>query len=197
MSDIIFELPKGATRVWDLPVPIVIDKDERNIQMFMRDAIDEPCNYNEMCYILATARRGFTIDLFLNTPGGIIDTAFMVADAVAQSKATVTAHLAGTVASAGTVITMACDKIVAAPHLSFMIHNYSGGMHGKGNELKARQTFVDNQINEAFRTFYSGFLAEDEMERVIEGTDLWMGTEEVLKRWDDRVAFRKEAKSGK
>lgn len=196
MSNVIFELPNKATRIWDLPVPILVDKDERNTKMFMRDAIDEPCNYNEMCYILAAAKRGSTIDLFLNTPGGIIDTAFMIADAIEQCKATVTAHLAGTVASAGTVITMACDKIVAAPHLSFMIHNYSGGMHGKGNELKARQTFVDKQITEAFKKYYSGFLTEAEMGRVIEGTDLWMGTEEVVERWGNRAAFRKEAKNG-
>lgn len=196
MSDVIFELPQKATRIWDLVVPIVVDTGERNMKMFLRDALDEPCNYNEMCYMLLTARQGSTVDLYLNTPGGIIDTAFMLADAIRQSKAVVTAHLAGTVASAGTVITMACDQIVAAPHLSFMIHNYSGGMQGKGNELKARQTFVDNQINEAFRTFYSGFLTEEEMQRVIEGTDLWMGTEEVLERWQNKVMFRKEAKSG-
>jgi ATP-dependent protease ClpP protease subunit len=191
VSGIVFELPKNATRVWDLPVPVVIDKEERNIKMYIRDTIDEPYNYNEMCYLLATARKGTTVELFLNTPGGIIDTAFMLADAIRSSKAKVIGHLAGTVASAGTIIAMVCDEIRTAPHLSFMIHNYSGGMQGKGNELKARQQFVDAQLNSAFKTFYSGFLTEEEMDKVIEGTDMWMGTEEVLTRWTNRVSYMK------
>ena len=191
MSGVIFELPKEATRVWDLPVPIVINKDERNIKIYLRDTIDEPYNYNEMCYLLNTAREGTIVDLYLNTPGGIIDTAFMLADAIKDSKAKVIGHLSGTVASAGTILAMVCDEITVAPHLSFMIHNYSGGMQGKGNELKARQQFVDNQLNDAFKTFYSGFLTENEMDRVIEGTDLWMGTEEVATRWGNRVEYIK------
>lgn len=191
MSGIVFELPKTATRIWDLAVPIVVDKEERNIKVYIRDTIDEPYNYNELCYLLATAREGTTVDLYLNTPGGIIDTAFMLADAIKASKAKVIGHLAGTVASAGTIIAMVCDEITVAPHLSFMIHNYSGGMQGKGNELKARQQFVDAQLNDAFKQFYSGFLTEDEMDRVIEGTDLWMGTEEVAERWNNRVSYLK------
>lgn len=191
MSGVIFELPRNATRVWDLAVPIVVDKEERNIKIYIRDTVDEPYNYNEMCYLLAVARKGTTVELFLNTPGGIIDTAFMLADAIKDSKAKVIGHLAGTVASAGTILAMVCDEITVAPHLSFMIHNYSGGMQGKGNELKARQQFVDAQLNEAFKTFYSGFLTEDEMERVIEGTDLWMGTDEVTERWGNRISYLK------
>jgi ATP-dependent protease ClpP protease subunit len=54
----------------------------------------------------------------------------MIAAAIKHSKAKVIGQLSGTVASAGTLITMACDEIVVTPHLSFMIHNYSGGMAG-------------------------------------------------------------------
>lgn len=130
MPDIIYELPKNATRIWDLPVPIIADTANRTIKIYIRDTIDEPYNYNEMCYLLETAKKDTVVDLYLNTPGGIIDTAFMLADAVQRSKAKVTAHLSGTVASAGTILTMVCDNIIVAPHLSFMIHNYSGGMQG-------------------------------------------------------------------
>jgi ATP-dependent Clp protease protease subunit len=184
-----FELPRDATRVWDLDVPVVVDTQNKNIKVYLTGAIDEPFNYNEMCYLLTTADEGTTVDLYLNTPGGIIDSAFMVANAIKTSKATVTAHLSGTVASAGTLITMACDKVSITPHLSFMIHNYSGGMAGKGHEMKARQKFTDDHLNEAFKSFYTGFLSEDEMDKVIEGTDLWMGTEEVQERWNSRVEY--------
>lgn len=57
--------------------------------------------------------------------------------------------------------------------------------------MKARQKFTDDHLNDAFKDFYSGFLSNDEMDRVIEGTDLWMSTEEVVERWGRRVDYVK------
>lgn len=192
MSDITFQLPDDATRIWDLQVPIIENKDDRILSIYLRDTIDEPCVYNEMCYMLDNAKRGSKAHLYLNTPGGVVDTAFMIADAVKRSKAKVTAYLAGTVASAGTIITMACDDIVVAPFTSFMIHNYSGGAVGKGHELKARQNFVDKQLNEAFESFYLGFLTKEEMSQVIDGTDFWMGAEEIKERWNNHLSYKEQ-----
>lgn len=191
MTHLSFELPKDVTRVWDLDVPIVYDKEQKTISAYLSGTIEEPITYNELCHVLLTAEDDTEVRLYINTPGGIIDSAFMLADAIKNSAATVVAHLSGTVASAGTIISMSCDRIVPADHLSFMVHNYSGGIAGKGHEMKARQKFTDNHLNKAFKAFYSGFLTEDEMQKVIEGTDLWMDTAEVLERWDNRTTYLK------
>jgi len=192
MSDITFQLPDDATRIWDLQVPIIENKDDRILSIYMRDTIDEPCVYNEVCYMLENAKPGSEVKLYLNTPGGVVDTAFMLADVIRRSKAKVVAHLAGTVASAGTLIIMACDDIIVAPFTSFMIHNYSGGAVGKGHELKARQAFVDKQLNEAFKAFYLGFLTEEEMTQVIDGTDFWMGADEIQERWNNYLSYKEQ-----
>lgn len=166
--------------VWDQIVPIITEK---NItRAWFSDEIMEPSEYNEICYRLKTASPAEEFILHINTPGGIIDSALMVIDAIKNSKAKVTAEISGTVASAGTILTLACDDVTVADHTTFMIHNYSGGMAGKGHEMKARQEFVDAQLNESFKVFYKGFLTETEMEDVIDGKDLWMGKDEVLSR---------------
>lgn len=188
MSDLsIFELTKEPTRIWELAVPVAVNKETNVINAYLTNAIEEPQLYNELCYLLSTASKDTTVIIHINTPGGIIDSAFMITNAIKVSKATVIGHLSGTVASAGTLISMACDELNLTPHLSFMIHNYSGGMAGKGHEMKARQKFTDDHLSDAFSYFYAGFLNEDEMEKVIEGTDLWMGTDEVQERWDARI----------
>lgn len=191
MSEISFELPKDATRIWDLAVPIVVNEKTKTIDMYVTGTIEEPYIYNEMCYLLNTASEDTTINLHINTPGGIVDSAFMIANAISNSKAKVVGYLTGTVASAGTIISMACEELNATPHLSFMVHNYSGGVQGKGHEMKARQKFTDDHLNTAFKQFYSGFLTEDEMDKVIEGADMWMGTSEVNERWANRVEYLK------
>jgi len=188
-NNVTFELPKEISRIWELDVPIVVEKENQTIKAYITGTIEEPHVYNELCYLLGTAHSGTSFELHINTPGGIIDSAFMIASAIYDSKAKVTAHLSGTVASAGTIISMACDKLSVASHLSFMIHNYSGHLSGKGNEMRARQTFTDNHLNTAFKDFYSGFLTSKEMDSVIEGTDLWMGTDEVVERWEGRVDY--------
>ena len=170
----------GNSSPWGDYVPIVTEKN--HTRAYITDQIDEPSLYNELCYKLKTASQAEVFTLYINTPGGIIDSAVMLIDAIKTSKAKVTAEISGTVASAGTIITLACDAVNVADHTSFMIHNYSGGMVGKGHEMKARQEFVDASLNASFKVFYKDFLTEDEMEDVIDGKDMWMGKDEVLAR---------------
>ncbi len=170
----------SKSSVWDDYVPIISEKNHTKV--FLADAIEEPANYNELCYKLKTASPAEVFTLYINTPGGLISSATMVIDAIKTSKAKVIAEISGTVASAGTIITLACDEVIVADHTEFMIHNYSAGIQGKGHEMKARQEFMDKSLNQAFKTFYAGFLSDDEMEAVIDGKDLWMGKDEVVSR---------------
>ena len=186
MSEFLIELPKKKTQVWDNYVPIVKSKAGSIIHVYLTDQIDVPASYNELCFELLSAKAGTSVKLHINNGGGIIDSAFMIIDAIKQSKATITAVLSGTVASAATVITLACDNIEVIDYTSFMIHNYSAGTQGKGHEMKAYMDFNNSELNSAFRTIYGGFLTDAEMEAVIDGKDMWMGKDEVLSRWTAR-----------
>ena len=117
-----------SNSIWDNYVPLISDKN--NTIAYITDTIDEPSCYNELCFKLKTASPAEIFTLVINTPGGIIDSAVMLIDAIKASKARVIAEITGTVASAGTIITLACDEVKVADHTTFMIHNYSGGMHG-------------------------------------------------------------------
>lgn len=176
-----FKLDKFS--VWDTAVPIVEDTTAKTITIYLTDSIETPDTYNEFFHRVISAPADYTIHLHINTPGGYIDAALMIRHAIQNTRATVVGHLTGTVASAGTVIALACNDIVVADHTSFMIHNYSGGMQGKGHEMKAHQQFVDKNLNIAFADFYQGFLSTKEMQSIIDGQDLWLNKDEVLARW--------------
>lgn len=183
-----FQLPKDATRVWDLIVPIVVNDSETHV--YITDEISSPSDYAELCHMLRAAPKGHTFHLHINTPGGILDSAFMIVDAIKNTPAHVVAHLTGTVASAGTIISLACNELHIANHTAYMIHNYSSGTFGKGHELKSRQKFTDDSLEEAFKELYLGFLTKEEMQEVIDGKDLWMGAEEVRGRWANKLASK-------
>jgi cobalamin biosynthesis protein CobT len=44
--------------------------------------------------------------------------------------------------------------------------------------------------SERYRATLGGFLSEKEMENVIDGKDIWLGTEEVKERWETRKQVR-------
>lgn len=186
-----FDLPKDVTRVWDLDVPITTTGNTTHA--YLTDDIIEPAAYNELCFLLHNASEGDEFILHINTPGGLIDSTVMIIDAIKSSKAKVTGHLSGSVASAGTMIAMSCHDLIVAPHLTFMVHNYSAGISGKGHEMKARQEFVDAALNETFKAFYTGFLTDKEMKEVIDGKDMWMGTDEVISRWSNKLSGKLSA----
>ena len=185
MDELILNQPVKHS-VWDEYVPIITSG--RHSDVYLNDIIEAPHVYNQLMHQFSTAYPGDTFKLHINNGGGYADTAFMLVDAIRNSAATVDAKLSGTVASSATIITMACNSIEVVPHTSFMIHNYSGGASGKGNEIKQQIDFTDAALNSAFRDIYGGFLTPLEMDFVIAGKDYWMGREEVLARWAARKA---------
>ena len=182
-----FSLPTTPTKttVWDNYVPIV--QTGRHYDVYITNEIAEPSEYSELIHTLNTAYKSDTFTLYINTPGGTLDSARAIIDSITRSQAKVHAHLTGTVASAGTLITMACDTLTVAPHTHFMIHNYSAnGISGKGSEIKDYVKFSDAELNSTFREIYKGFLTEEEMKDVIDGKDMWLNQSNVLARWENK-----------
>ena len=187
--DDIFATPK--TTVFDNYVPMITNKHTTTV--YLTDVIEAPSLYNELCYKLDNASPAEEFFIYINTPGGILDAAIMLVSSIKNTAANTTARLSGTVASAGTIIALACRNVEIADHTAFMIHNYSGGLFGKGHELKAHQEFVDANLNKSFSSFYEGFLTPAEIKRVIDGKDYWMNKDEVLSRLDRKKGYSEEA----
>jgi len=166
--------------VWDDIVPIL--ETDHTITIYLTDQIGEPSDYNEMCHRLITSDKPVT--LVLNTPGGISYTAFMIINAMRQCKHPIHGIITGSVASAGTVITMECDTIEVAPYAEFMIHNYSHGASGTGAQVKDYVDFTDREFSKAVTEIYNGFLTEAEMQKISrDDKEIWLNRDEVLERW--------------
>lgn len=179
----IFATEKNS--VFDNYVPIISTKNTTTV--YLTDVIESPSLYNETCYRLDNASSFEKFYIYINTPGGILDAAIMLVNSIKNTKALTIAKLSGTVASAGTIIALACKQLEIADHTAFMVHNYSGGLYGKGHELKAHQEFVDANLNKSFSSFYAGFLTPSEIKKVIDGKDYWMNKDEVLARLGKRT----------
>lgn len=186
LADAIAKAMSQEKSIWDNYVPII--KTEGIKHFYLTEHIETPSVYNEFCHELKDLNEGDMVHLHINNGGGVIDSAVMISEAVQQCKATVIACLTGTVASAATMIALRCDDIQVAPFTQFMIHNYSGGVQGKGKEAKDQMDFVNAEIANTFREIYKDFLTEEEIDDVIDDHDIWMGRNEVLERWAKKKA---------
>ena len=176
------ELPKKTESIWEDHVPIA--RNGRETDVYIMTEIVNPIEYSELCHLLRNANSKEVIRIHINTPGGRLDSATMIIDAIAESDAYIIGVLSGSVASAGTMIALACDELECSSYLEFMIHYFSGGTGGKGNEIKAHSNFIDKHMPMVFKKIYSGFLSDKEIEDMIEGKDVWLNGDEVLDRFE-------------
>lgn len=187
-----FEIPMDKNEyrsVWDKPVPVV-KVNENLYRVYMLDEIGHPQDYGELIDLMRDLDESVTIEWYLNSPGGVLNTATMVLDAMTKCKANLVGKLSGLVASAATMLMTAFDEVEIAPYIEFMIHAWSvSGQAGKANEIEAQNDFVKKETKVLFNEVYKGFLTPREITKVLKGTAMWMNKEEVEKRLKTRKTY--------
>ena len=143
------------------------------------EGIDAPSEYAREFEILRQARKSDKVIVTINTPGGRLDTAVHMIDAIEQCKGKVTARLVGDGFSAGSLIFLACKNKEIGRFGSLMLHRESGGIMGKGSDTEKQMEYQKKYVNELYREIYSPYLSEVDMERLMDGVDLWFTTAET------------------
>ncbi len=157
---------------------------------YIIDEIGEPQSFLDLINTLKTAEEHDTIIIYLNTPGGSLQTTIQILSAIRQCNGTVVTCLEGEVCSAGTLIFLAGDKHIVNAHCTFMVHNYSSWYGGKGNEVALRVKYLQQYFRTLAFDLYKGFLTDDEIESVIEGKDYWMDSVAVVERLNIRNSIQ-------
>lgn len=83
------------------------------------------------------------INVFISSPGGEIDQAFVIHDMLKGHPANVTAYLVGQCASAATVISCSADEVVMSNQCIFMIHKPSWICWGDADEMRKAGDILD------------------------------------------------------
>ena len=134
---------------------------------------------------LKSAKEHDILEFMIDSGGGFVNEGMQFYNIIQGTfPGRTVAYLDNKGYSMGAMLFSMADKRVVYPYSDFMYHNYAGGAHGKGGEIKARIDHVSKKL-EAF--FYDiivkqGFLTKDEYKQMLVGQDYWMGTKEMCKR---------------
>jgi ATP-dependent protease ClpP protease subunit len=134
---------------------------------------------------LREAKENDYLEFMINSGGGFVQEGMQFYNIIQEKfNGRTVAYLDNYGYSMGAMLFSMADKRVIYPYSDFMYHNYSGGAHGKGGELKARIDHNHEHLNEFFHTMIvgQGFLSEDEYQQMLVGQDFWMGAKELCKR---------------
>ena len=186
MQPFIFPPDKKLIKSYKQTIPVNIH------HFYIVDEIEDVSPYLELINALKTAEQHDTIYICINSPGGNLHTAIQIISAIKQSQATVITSLDSLCCSAATLIFLSGHKFMVNPNCTFMIHNYSQFTGGKGNELALQVKYQEEHFKTLADDIYGGFLTTDEINSVVNGKDLWMGSSEIVRRLKN---IKKVAKS--
>lgn len=154
---------------------------------YLSDPLGPPREYVEMIHRIKCASPHDVIYIYLNTPGGQINTGIQLISAMKMSQAHIVTVVEGEVCSLGTLIFLYGDEMVVHDHCLFMVHNHSGGAFGKGHEYLASANATVKWFEEFARDTYTGFMTESEIDRLLDGADFWMTSPEIRERLQNFV----------
>ena len=158
----------------------------------MLGPVGEATDFVELFQVLRNATEEQKVHMYLNTPGGRMDTMIQIINCMQNSKATIVTHLEGLCHSAGTYIFLSGDEFVVNQNTLLLFHNYTGGAFGKGNEIVPQVLANDMWVKQINDDIYHPFLNRAEIDYINSGEDKWMYSEEVVSRLDTVIAEREE-----
>ena len=159
---------------------------------YISDAIGDPQQYAGMIHRIRTAPPQDIIYMHMNTTGGRLDTGVQIINAMKDSEARIVAVLDSKAYSLGTLLFLAADEFVIHENCMFMIHNYSGGVAGKGNEQASELEATMKWFKKLAKKYYIPFLSKKELKAVLNGKDMWMDSDEIKKRLRNMVKIQLE-----
>jgi len=160
-------------------------------EYYLTGEIGQAENYLEWFDAMRHTNENDVVKLYINSWGGDLFTAIQFMRVMADTPATIVASVEGMCMSAATVVFLCADSFEVTPHSVFMFHNYSGLSIGKGGEM-VDQLIHERKWSERLLTeIYKDFMTPSEIKSMLDNKDLWMDSEEVVKRLTQRTEKRK------
>ena len=121
------------------------------------------------------------INVYINSNGGVVDTAIAINNALRRHKAKVTVNIDGIAASAATLITCAGDTVKMPKNALFMIHNPLTIAMGDSEEMRKQADVLEKYKNSITETYLQKVNIDKEKLSELMDNESWLSAEEALK----------------
>lgn len=128
---------------------------------------------------VASAGEG-PIDLWLNSPGGDLSSAFAMRSVLSEYPGQITIHCSGVVASAATVLLCAKDvRVVGHRGSVFMMHSPSAWSEGTSEDMKKAAEALDVITDELVQVYAQRLSVDEKAIRAMLKKESWLSLEKA------------------
>ena len=171
----------------------IFSKERVHVDYFVTlpEEIGSPSQYSTLIALFSFAEEGDTITLEINNGGGHLSTALQICNAMADCKAHTTAVLNTEGHSAASLIFLNANSCGVGKYASMLTHEGQTGMMGKPSDVRRQMQHYDKMGERIIRDTYEGFLTTEEIDRVLDGLELFLDDKEIIRRLDVRDEYFK------
>lgn len=152
------------------------------LDIFIDGPFREPQYYRQVCQAIQNTGEGDLIRFHINSDGGRLDSLQSILSSIWNTDATTEAHLEGACHSAASLLAMNCDSVYVSPVSEMLCHHVRYGTAGKAADIRGYVEHVSKMTEKLFRESYRNFLSDEEIDKCIAGYEMWLDSEEIMKR---------------
>lgn len=143
--------------------------------------------YYPLLEALYNATDKDTMHILINSGGGSVDASNAIMSAISSCRAKIRVEVTGACGSAAAQIFFSTVKMVDTEYsvssLSrILIHPFTGGVYHRFDALKERLDGMMEWYQRNLRIIYKDILTDEEIQRVIEGSEFYLKPEDAVSR---------------
>jgi ATP-dependent protease ClpP protease subunit len=157
-------------------------KEQVHLSVPIDESFKAPYYYRNACRAIMDLDGGDVLHFEIDSPGGRMDGLIALLSAMQRSGASSTANINGECHSAASMLALSCDNIQVSPYSTMLCHYVTYGTSGKAYDVKQHTQHISKVTEKLFRDTYELFLTEDEIEKCLEGFELWLDADSINAR---------------
>lgn len=146
--------------------------------------------FDDIVAVLEEAEENDVFTMNISTVGGALHAILPLLGAMNNARCHVHVHAASDVASAGTLPLLRADSISVNEFTTIMCHQVQFGSGGPGNNVANHVNHTMSLSNRLTRDIYKDFFTDEEIDRMLSGTDFYMDDIEFMARCKRRNEIR-------
>ena len=158
------------------------NRDHTLYEYYLLGGIGDPEEYVDLCHALRSARPEDKFILRFNSGGGQVRTGNQILNALHECEALTIGFIEHDCGSMCTFLFLACRTWGVSKYAEWFSHTVSGGNYGKECETFEASQFLRRQTHKRIREEYKNFLTEDEIDKILTGTDIYLDADEIMGR---------------
>lgn len=183
------ENPRQPTSIQGQDQSLFITKDKQHEDaLHYRLFIDTFCsslsNLHQIHQLLLSAESVDRLEIRLNNNGGSVSEGLRLMHVMENQFADrTTVVIEADALSMAAIVFAHGDQRVIHPKSHLMFHNYFTFAIGKGGEIIDRVKMSEEERNRIYKPILEkGYLSEDEYERMLDGKDIWLTSDQMIDR---------------